>query len=209
MTELVNEVKEVRLGISELTIMVNLLEKTRNTSLAYTKLEEGFMFLGKILEYLGNESPYPTEKDKAAKKIADSIDPNKVSLPKGSDLEVVKQVRDYIQVIISHGVWNRVFDITTSGSHVGYSNIGWMFANQALMNIVAAKMWLGMEINSIVNASPSLDGERKTVEIHKADNVADVNGADIAKGTSDDRNLAEGNSEKPKQTGTKAKPTKK
>lgn len=166
MTELVKEVKDLRLAISELIVMVNLLPKTRETSLTYTKLEEGFMFLGKVLEYLGNESPYPTEINKATDKIADSVDPNKIKLPEGTDLEVVKQVRDLIQQVISANTWNKLFDITTPPSCVViHTSVGWMFVNYALINIVAAKMWLGMEVNNIVSVkSPKVEDHKEEVK---------------------------------------------
>ena len=151
--QLIEKVKGLRLRISTDLVRINQLSKTRETSLAYTRLEEGFMFLGKVLgEVFGNESPYPKEKDKATSKIADSVDPDTVVMPSGTDIEVVKFIRDSLQGIISDDIWNVLLDWITPSNRpfIQKGNKNWAMVNHALLSVIASKMWLGMELNNIM-----------------------------------------------------------
>lgn len=150
---LITNVKLMRLSISEKLVMVNQLEGSRAVSLAYTRLEEAFMFLGKILGALGDGYPYPgdDDKEKVNKKISDSCDPDSVVMPEGSPIKKVKDIRGGVQVMISSRVWNYLLDrFSVPGQpFVRYSNISWTIVNQSLMHLMAAKMWLGMELNNL------------------------------------------------------------
>lgn len=150
---LITNVKLLRLSISEKLVMVNQLDRSRETSLAYTQLEESFMFLGKVLGSLGEPNPYPKDsaKDEVNEKISDSCAPNKVKMPTGSPLKKVKDVRELLQVLISSSIWNLLMDrFSTPGQpFVKYNNMGWVFVTRSLTNLYASKMWLGMELNNL------------------------------------------------------------
>lgn len=63
-SEVINT-KQLRKDIDVLIQRVKELEKTRETSLAITKLQEGVMWLGMYLKKLGESNPYPSSKDPA------------------------------------------------------------------------------------------------------------------------------------------------
>lgn len=62
--EVVNT-KQLRKDIDTLIQRAKELEKSREVSLAITKLQEGVMWLGMHLKELGESNPYPSSKDPA------------------------------------------------------------------------------------------------------------------------------------------------
>lgn len=62
MSEIVST-KAIRAHLDDTIDEVKNLSKSRETSLAITKLEEASMWLGKHLHNLGNPNPYPESKD--------------------------------------------------------------------------------------------------------------------------------------------------
>ena len=59
----VTNTKQLRKDIDILIQRAKELEKSRETSLAITKLQEGVMWLGMHLKELGENNPYPSSKD--------------------------------------------------------------------------------------------------------------------------------------------------
>lgn len=57
------ETKRLRKKLDEVLQEVKKLNKTRETSLSVTKIQEGIMWLGMYLKELGTPDPYPTSKD--------------------------------------------------------------------------------------------------------------------------------------------------
>ena len=57
------ETKRLRKKLDEALQEVKKLNKTRETSLSVTKIQEGIMWLGMYLKELGTTDPYPTSKD--------------------------------------------------------------------------------------------------------------------------------------------------
>lgn len=55
--------KKLRKDIDAIISRVRNLEKSRETSIAITKLQEGVMWLGMYLKELGETNPYPSSKD--------------------------------------------------------------------------------------------------------------------------------------------------
>lgn len=190
-TEIIEKVKGLRLRVSEAIAMIGKLDTSRETSLAYTQAQEGFMFLGKVLDFFGAEDRYPKDKDKASATIMDSVDFDAVSLPDGdSYLERVKGVRDVLQRLMSDSLWNRLLDATTDQgqSFVSHQNVGWAVVNHSLISLMASKMWLGMELNNIVRETevpqanpPSLKEQHDpTMEKAVADHISDGKQGDAA-----------------------------
>lgn len=157
--QLILEVKRLRLSISENVVMIGLLEKSRATALAATKAEEAFMFLGKVLESLGAPYPYPRGSNEASGKIEDTVEKGDVSFPEGNMtyLEMVKYVRSHLQGSISSTTYNKILDYSGHRS----SSLLFQFCMQSLMNLVASKMWLGMEINAIVRRDKELEEKKR------------------------------------------------
>lgn len=61
----VTNTKQLRKDIDTIIQRTKELEKSRETSLAITKLQEGVMWLGMHLKILGEANPYPSSKDPA------------------------------------------------------------------------------------------------------------------------------------------------
>lgn len=55
--------KKLRKDIDAIISRVRNLEKSRETSIAITKLQEGVMWLGMHLKELGEMNPYPSSKN--------------------------------------------------------------------------------------------------------------------------------------------------
>lgn len=62
MSEIV-ETKALRKDIDDIITRVKNLSKSRETSLAITKLQEGCMWLGQHLHEIGCPTPYPNSKN--------------------------------------------------------------------------------------------------------------------------------------------------
>ena len=57
------ETKRLRKKLDEVLQEIKKLDKTRETSLSITKVQEAIMWLGMHLKELGTPNPYPTSKD--------------------------------------------------------------------------------------------------------------------------------------------------
>lgn len=149
MKELLEKVSTLRHNISSVIKLLQALGRTREIALAITKAEEGFMFLGKVKQQLGSVSPYPVAIDKVSSVIEDAVDIT-IGL-EGSKLSIIKRLRFMLQDIVSDHTYNALIDQFSRGKVIP-GNLGYEFTMESLMSIVAAKMWLGMEINNIAHA---------------------------------------------------------
>lgn len=73
MSEIVST-KAIRAHLDDTIDEVKSLSKTRETSLAITKLEEASMWLGKHLHNLGTPNPYPESKDPSTGELVSARD---------------------------------------------------------------------------------------------------------------------------------------
>lgn len=63
--------KELRKNLDEQLQTLSQLPKSRERSLAITKIEEGIMWLGMDLKRLGGANPYPSSKDPSTGSIVE------------------------------------------------------------------------------------------------------------------------------------------
>ncbi len=168
---LLNEVTVMREELSIFIIQMNSINKTRELALAITKAEEAFMFLGKVKGALGSPSPYPKGKFEASSKIADFAEADDVPILAGLPILITKEIREGIQNLISSSVFNKLFGFFAGNQpFVGYLNTKYGYAMQAFMNLTASKMWLGMELNNIVQGESDKgeqEANREFREFHK------------------------------------------
>lgn len=168
---LLNEVTVMREELSIFIIQMNSINKTRELALAITKAEEAFMFLGKVKGALGSPSPYPKGKFEASSKIADFAEADNVPILAGLPILITKEIREGIQNLISSPVFNKLFGFFAGNQpFVGYLNTKYGYAIQAFMNLTASKMWLGMELNNIVQGESDKgeqEANREFREFHK------------------------------------------
>lgn len=165
--QLVKEATHARLHISEVIFLMQNVNRTREVSLAITNAEEAFMFLGKCKGALGEPSPYPKEKDKASATIADTV--TGVVTLEGTEIEVINTIREMLQAIISDSFYNRLFDYFTGVKRfISAQNVVHGYAMTSFMRLTASKMWLGMELNNIMQ-SDVRDPKDGNGESHQVD----------------------------------------
>ena len=67
----ITDTKAIRANIDDVIDDAKNLTKSRETSLAITKLEEASMWLGKHLHNIGSPNPYPHSKDPSSGDIVE------------------------------------------------------------------------------------------------------------------------------------------
>lgn len=70
----VKQVKQARKDLDVIITNIKNLNRSRENSLAITKIEEGIMWLGKELKRLGEENPYPDSYNPQNTKIEPTAD---------------------------------------------------------------------------------------------------------------------------------------
>lgn len=70
----IKETKQLRKDIDEVLQRVKGLDKSRETSLAITKLQEAIMWLGMNLKRLGELDPYPESRNPDSQRIEPTAD---------------------------------------------------------------------------------------------------------------------------------------
>lgn len=138
------KVKEVRMFVDHLMIQSKNISPSREVSLAYTNMQRGFMWLGKVLQGLSEPNPYPESTNVNSAKIEERTDQSKDSpamfpgMPNNGDRTAnIKWFRANLDDVVSK-------------IDFGYSNRA---ANNAEDAFAEAKMWFGQELNNIRLAS--------------------------------------------------------
>lgn len=134
------KVKELRMFVDHLMIQSKNISPSREVSLAYTNMQRGFMWLGKVLQGLSEPNPYPESTNVNSAKIEERTDQSKDSpamftgMPNDGDRTTnIKWFRANLDDVVSK-------------IDFGYSNRA---ANNAEDAFAEAKMWFGQELNNI------------------------------------------------------------
>lgn len=136
---------ELRLQIDKIINSFGVLpnqRKSREISLSFTNLQRAKMWLGKTLEALGRDNPYPKSDDPISPVIEPQADhtPVGMDIPLGMDeVAMVKLFRSEIQKVMDEYKWGSD-SIPTAAAR---------FYDESYMAICESKMWLGMELNRI------------------------------------------------------------
>ena len=70
----IKQIKQCRVNLDQQLLDLQLLQKSRETSLAITKIEECIMWLGKELSRVGNPTPYPASMDPTSTEVEETAD---------------------------------------------------------------------------------------------------------------------------------------
>lgn len=135
------KVKQVRMFVDNLIIQSKEIKPSRETSLAYTNMQRGFMWLGKVLQGLDQPNPYPESTNIHSPKIEERTDQAKDSpilfegcpFIDGDQTASIKWFRNQLDSVI-----NQI--------DFGYCNRA---ADNAEDAFAEAKMWYGQELNNI------------------------------------------------------------
>lgn len=172
--KLTAEIKDLRVKVDGITQLVQAIDfnlqdpncevdpsnprRSRELNITITKLQEGKMWLGKLLQGLGAENPYPSSMDSSNETIEPPADiaPNKDKkyifnfLEPRSHIKSVKQLRQWIEDIISSDIFSNktINNIDRVAEKSGRLLIMSSWLN-AYSYLVEAKMWLGMELGRI------------------------------------------------------------
>lgn len=148
------QIKAFRVEIDRAINSVNILNPSREVSLAHTSLQRSKMFLGKVLAELGTKNPYPESSNPESKKIepeADKAEDNLMS--RWSKLEetqtaYVKDMRSYLQDKVDYF---REFLEVNGDEITDTENVPWImfYLLESCMALEEAKMWFGWELGQI------------------------------------------------------------
>lgn len=136
------KVKSIRMFVDDLMIQSKIITPSREISLAYTNMQRGFMWLGKVLQELNESNPYPESTNIASPKIEERTDQAKDSQTSFEQFrfevsdrtKAIKWFRDKLDFVI-----NQIVCFESNGRAA--DNAGDAFAE--------AKMWFGQELNNI------------------------------------------------------------
>jgi hypothetical protein len=158
------EIKTNRVRTMSIITTINLLNPSREVSLAHTELQKAFSWQGKVLQFLGDENPYPESENCLSNKIEPTADVPEDNSFMEMFLEntpmtqtaYVKKLRNVIQhlsnIIVTQWSFAVNQEASSRGSqYTGDVNWPWVveYLKQARLSLDMAKMWLGWELGSI------------------------------------------------------------
>ena len=144
-------IKDLRIEID--TIINTLLSKvaivpSREVSLSLTNAQRAKMWLGKVLEAAGRENPYPEGKNPGSTVIEPQAEHTEATLAFAPDTDQtarVKYLRKAMDSIID--------EFNEEGSVLLDENVPMhRFKDEAYMAMIESQMWLGVELNRILNS---------------------------------------------------------
>lgn len=148
----------IRIILNSIEITLAPRKDSRELNLAFTHLQEGSMWLGKVLGTLGKDDPYPESsnpENKTIEKRADTADePMKIPLGR---IEGVKAFRRGLKEVLES-----VDELRKSVKSTDTAN----YLLEAKLSIEMCVMWLGMELNRI--KIEQIHHERRIEEMKKA-----------------------------------------
>jgi hypothetical protein len=139
---MIQEIKLLRVQLDELTKLTQQLDKSREVSLAITKLQESKMWLGKVLKEIGASNPYPDSKNPANEKIEPTADTAGViqGFDMGySHIQRVKYLREKLEYLESK------YRILAPDN---YNKILEYYLSESYKDLLMGGMWLGMELSN-------------------------------------------------------------
>jgi|SRR6476620_2419560 len=147
MNDRIQQIKELRGWISRGRNTFAAMPPSMYVTQSLLAMELGFMWLGKLLGELGQQNPYPNSTDSSNTTVepsADTVD-DRFNLPEG-DIERVKELRHLIQ--------ERMIDqLNQINVAMRGGKTDWAY-RQAYIYLTEAKMWLGMELQSVSKKKP-------------------------------------------------------
>lgn len=132
--------------------IIKLQKQSREISLSKTSIQESVMFLGLVLGDLNEPTPYPESSNPDNKIIEDMADtsPSEYNFESEDHILMVKELRKDMEEEVENmkQMYLDAFD-----SDVKPTNIHFFPSHLiiAVTSLEKAKMWLGMELNSIKN----------------------------------------------------------
>lgn len=153
----VEPIKNLRVELTALSWTNNLLNPSREVSLAYTNVQRSKSWLGKVLQTLEQPNPYPESTDPQSKKIepqADVPEENPYleyfrSLPQ-TQTTIVKGLRKICEDLITklreqHHIFHNRPELVEHDAFFW----GATYFNQSILALEEAKMWYGWELDRI------------------------------------------------------------
>lgn len=134
--------KELRLEIDAVLNAFSVIKTSREVSLAFTNLQRAKMWLGKVLEAEGRQTPYPQGDNPASAVIEPQAEhtAKAVDIPLGMDQTgLVKFFRAEVQRVTD------LYPLTLPDPATWNAR----YVQESLLSVQEAKMWLGMELHRI------------------------------------------------------------
>jgi hypothetical protein len=135
---------------------INTLPKSRGTSLAFTSLEKGRMYIGEICRELGKEYPYEATKQATdAKGIQDAVDTAKTDTPAIQLVSNEVVNLNTIREVLEQELTELIKTIGSIKSPTGHREAFEMscVCSEAWRGLKETRMWLGIRLGEIKDNS--------------------------------------------------------
>lgn len=175
----VKSLSNQRVRLDVVKQQINKLPKSRGTSLAFTALERGRMWIGEICGELGNQYPYEKTKEatdasgiQAAVDLGEtivSIDPNEIIALNQIREEIEKECETFVGIAFGRG------DLTTF-SPIGVSAFKIEVAiHEAYKGLKEARMWAGIRLgeirDSVQTTISTIDKDGKVITAKEGESI--------------------------------------
>ena len=145
-------IREERLALDGLSQYINTLPESRECWLAFTACQLGKMWLGKVLQAMETNNPYPNSKNPESLVIEKTAESYKIEDAWTSDdtkdftlVQKIKWIRKELDKVVSVLVWNKQYSD-------GYTE--WKKDEELILALRCAResvtesgMWLGQELS--------------------------------------------------------------
>lgn len=152
-----NQITDLRTALDERVLDLARLQKSRETSLALTTLQQGRMLLGAVLKEFGNATPYPQADNPLSPEVAPAANVARVAydpqLPE-NDIAAVKTVRSRLAGSITLVECLRPEIAQACRDTLG--DLALVSLDAARTELVLSKNWLGMELSRLALAAEKI-----------------------------------------------------
>lgn len=148
---LVDDLKSLRVQLSQAEGLIQALPVSRETALSRTHVQRAKMWLGQVLKELQVENPYPQSMNPDNTAIEPEADASTVDLPTDFvGLEFPEQKVKYVRRMVQMSVVDVLHNLRNIvEKQKKEQRIGHEFLVQAYYAAIETKMWLGQELKRI------------------------------------------------------------
>lgn len=159
----IRTIRELRIGIDTCVNSIKLLAPSREVSLAHTNLQRSKMWLGQILRVSGEVNPYPESDNPSSSVIEKQAEHTEKTFSDGREgwasvkdqTAKVKFFRSEIEILLMgmRGIEKQVLSKPTRDWYdEKEKRQAVLFFEQSHLALIEAKMWLGNELNNILES---------------------------------------------------------
>ncbi len=142
------KIRSIRIQIDRIIQTNKKVDPSREVSLAFTSLQKGKMWLGKVLGEIGTPNPYKNSSDPTNKIIdpqAEVAEEDYHFQPEWEQVEKVKEMRSIIEIPLSRVEleWTKEINKLVPNRKLS------LYLEQSMIALNEARMWYGWELDRI------------------------------------------------------------